>query len=785
MGRGLRVVIIACISALAAAWSTAALAEQASMNIAGPPAWKLVADKITAYRQDDVYLAEGKVTITRGEDVIQGEHVRYHDKTKVAEVRGNVVFTTSDFKVVCERMVVNLEHNLGKFYNGTAYFPANHYYISGDEIEKTGPDTFYLMRGRATSCDGPNPAWTFTGRNITVRREGYATFKHATFSTRYFPILYAPWLSVPVKRQRQSGLLMPAFSDSTRDGFSFTQPYFWAISDSKDMTIYLTHMGSRGLETTVEFRYDDWGGKGTYRLTYLHDQKPPTIDYPEPYGPTAKEDRYWLRGMSNLETKSGFNVKLDVDLVSDPRYLDEFQGGAVGYNNTRAELFEEFGRVPAEALDPLRKTVLQATRSVNNQNLSLSFEYTDDLRNPDNLGTIQRLPNISLSYPRRQIQSTPFFFSNDSQYVYFARKTSPDNAQNVEGHRLNLNPRLYWPMKLARFIDLEPSAGFRETIYYPQGIEEPDKLWRNYRLNTRELYEAGLAASTNMSRIYNLPIGDIEKIKHRIKPQVSYSFISERGQNDLPYWDSLDRIGEKQLITYGLVNYLVAKRRLDSGSPKAGRAKDQPGDKLPGEGRDKADNYEYLDLVRFEVFSSFDYVELRREPVKRRPDQLQDENRPFGPLNFELEINYRPYLWAKSTSMYDMYVNMVTFHDAEISVKDHRGDFVYLSYEMFQAPYLFPHSQRILNEYEDIHYLLNVAINKEWAVQHERRYSLVSEKEYETRYAVLYQPQCWGLRFEYLDRPDDTAFMVFISLLGMGEIGAYSYRSPKATPLED
>ena len=80
---------------------------------------------------------------------------------------------------------------------------------------------------------------------------------------------------------------------------------------------------------------------------------------------------------------------------------------------------------------------------------------------------------------------------------------------------------------------------------------------------------------------------------------------------------------------------------------------------------------------------------------------------------------------------------------------------------------------------------MNLVINDKWSVQHEKRYSLVTENEYETRYALIYKPQCWGVRFEYIDQPDDTAFAVFFSLLGMGEIGAYSYRTPKHTPLEE
>jgi hypothetical protein len=40
-------------------------------------------------------------------------------------------------------------------------------------------------------------------------------------------------------------------------------------------------------------------------------------------------------------------------------------------------------------------------------------------------------------------------------------------------------------------------VGYEENVYYPHNTTDPD---HNYRLNTRELYYAGLDASTSLSR---------------------------------------------------------------------------------------------------------------------------------------------------------------------------------------------------------------------------------------------------------------------------------------------
>ena len=53
------------------------------------------------------------------------------------------------------------------------------------------------------------------------------------FPVFYFPKFFHPDPTV----KRQSGFLVPRFTDSSMVGFGSTIPYFWAMSDDKDMTI--------------------------------------------------------------------------------------------------------------------------------------------------------------------------------------------------------------------------------------------------------------------------------------------------------------------------------------------------------------------------------------------------------------------------------------------------------------------------------------------------------------------------------------------------------------------
>ncbi len=758
-------------------------AEQVEITVAGDPPIKIWADQVTAYENGEIYEGEGHIKVLRGTEVIKAQNARVHVETNTAELRGGVVLLTSDFEVNCERLVVNFDLNIGKIYNGTVFFPLNHYYVSGDEIERTGVDTFLVVEGRATSCDGPSPDWKLTGRNISIEREGFATAEHATFTIKNFPLLYAPWLIVPVKTRRQSGFLIPSVSHSTRDGFTYAQPIYWAISDSKDMTLYLTYLGKRGVETSVEFRYNDWGGKGSYRVSYLDDQDPPDIVYPNPIGPKSQKERYWVRGMSDARTKNGFDVKVNLDYVSDPDYLEEFKRSIAGFEDTRSGLLEEFGRDLAEPLDPLRTSIFQTTKVVRNHNIKLGVEYTDDLDDPDNRGTYQRLPRIGLDVTRKEIPGTPLFFEGISEYTYFARRSDDNTPRKEQGHRLDFHPRVYLPIKISNYLDIEPYAGFRETIYYPHRMykdpNDPNATDRDYTFQSRELFDGGVSVSANLSRVYGLSRGPVRKLKHRIKPEISFSLVTHQGQDELPYWDSTDRIPEEQRITYGLSNYLVAKIRTDPEQFKARKGK--RGQKSSAEA--KVPEYSYAEFLRVGVFRSYDFLAEQREVIIRGLDGPRDIRRPHSPWAFELEANVNPYFWAQAKSEYDTYADMFTDHSLEMRTQDRRGDYIYAAYELHKEPHLRAGRQK--NQYEEIRGLLNVALNREWAFQFDNRYSLKEKESIETLLALNYQPQCWGLRLEYMESPGDTSVAVFFTLRGLGEIGSYRYTKKRLDPPDD
>jgi len=98
-----------------------------------------------------------------------------------------------------------------------------------------------LSKGVFTVCPikkGECPPWLLKAKKIThdkIKKTIY--YEHASLKFYDIPIFYFPKFFHPDPTiKRQSGLLSPIFTDSTSIGFGFGLPYYWAISNDRDLT---------------------------------------------------------------------------------------------------------------------------------------------------------------------------------------------------------------------------------------------------------------------------------------------------------------------------------------------------------------------------------------------------------------------------------------------------------------------------------------------------------------------------------------------------------------------
>ena len=125
------------------------------------------------------------------------------------------------------------QENFGVAKENDPRFVANQVFMSKNNTE--------LIKGVFTVCHKEKnkcPPWSIKAKKIShdkIKKTIY--YNHATLKVYDIPVFYFPRFFHPDPTiKRKSGFLFPSFSDSTSVGTGFDIPYYWALSNDKDIT---------------------------------------------------------------------------------------------------------------------------------------------------------------------------------------------------------------------------------------------------------------------------------------------------------------------------------------------------------------------------------------------------------------------------------------------------------------------------------------------------------------------------------------------------------------------
>ena len=728
--------------------------------------WHIVADEVRYDKNTDQYFATGNVLITKDDLKLSADRVHFQHKTMEVFAYDHVMLISGKDILTGERMEMDLNKKVGVVFDGTIFIEQNHFYIRGKRLEKTGQDTYQAERASLTTCEGESPAWKINARNVKITIEGYGSAKHASLWAKNVPVLYTPYLFFPVKMKRQTGFLTPQFGYSDRKGAEYVQPFFWAIDESSDATFYEHFMDLRGNKFGAEYRYMlSSETKGAAMMDILDDRK---VDdgignNSEDWGYTddqylrPNKDRYWFRMKHDQELPSGFLGRLDLDIVSDQDYLQEFKTGYNSYDETKNYFLREFGRDIDDYNDPVRLNQLSILKNWNFYSLNAEAQWYDDVikrRQGDRNTTLQRLPFVSFDSLRQPLLTQAFLYDLESEYTYFFREDS------YTGHRIDMHPRFFLPLRYKHYVSIEPSVGLRETLWYLDDREDfSDDSKKSF---SRELFDAALDLSTDLSRAYEVKTKTTDRIKHSIRPQVVYQFIPQTYQDDLPYFDEVDRIDKASIVTYSITNILSLRTRLNQ---------------VPVENTLKRKNFEYLEefenaeeieeFENAEIFSNeagFAYRPFCRLEVAQSYDFNETiEGEPFSPIYARLDLKAGRFLSLNADAQWSTYESGFLTHNIALIAADKRGDRLFL-----QHRYNKGRLESFLGD-------AIISLHDRIAVFTEYERNIKDGETLSYGMGLLYMASCWSLDIGYFKEEDDNKYAMMVNLYGLGGLGqAYS-----------
>ncbi|MGZ3772308.1 MAG: LPS-assembly protein LptD [Pseudobdellovibrionaceae bacterium] len=568
------------------------------------------------YRDNEKEIAEldGHIQI-----VFRGQHIKA-DKARVlfrphqVELYGNVEIVDAKNTIVGEQVMLDYENSTGVIYNG--HVQSGSVVFSGSILQKTGDTDYIATSADYTACTNCPATWSFSGTTVRAELGGYAYIKNALLRFGSVPIFWLPYLIVPLKSDRQSGLLTPSFEVSDKGGFAYSIPYFWAISRSSDATLEVKNYDKRGIKGVGEYRYvlND-SSKGTLSFGTIFDKAFAADERLNLYRPANEKgdplERWFVKYEHYYEMPDGGIHRAQVNLASDLQYPKDFPTETWNHG------------------DPAMENRVSYTKNSDIQHFSIDTSYYQNLLQGDplagNADAVHRIPELQFSQAQKNIGDSNFIYSFDFNYTNFTRSGNayddmdrqtisglrfpkntcnrpdwenvPDCRRVYDGHfdpttdlirtgqRLDFRPTLYYPIKLNDGFDLLPKISYRET-HYNFNLESDSHLIRRY-LRT-EINGRG-----NLSAIYGDTSSPTKSsaYRHEILPEITYTnlpwffqgehpFFGTGSLSEAPYssrdsindldiasnygvqFDYNDRVYDRNLLTFAVTNKLTEKRWL-------------------------------------------------------------------------------------------------------------------------------------------------------------------------------------------------------------------------------
>lgn len=494
----------------------------------------------------------GHAAIHQGGESLFADKITFERDTKIVHATGNAVFVGKSALIRGSEMHFNLETRTGTILDGRV--STEQFTLSGERINKLGAERFQSHRAEYSTCKDCPRSWTLSATDVDLQLDGYAYLSSVTAKVADAPAFWIPYMIVPIKTRRQSGLLIPQFG-FTNEGVTFVQPFFWAISRSFDMTFGAGTYGGRGRRLEWEGRYALTKGQGTANFYHLNDRTFREYLDGKPYTATVTESssaRWGLKVEQTQELPFGIQEKLRIIDVSDSLYLlkvGDLPGNGEAYLTSDLSFSHASDKVSSFVTARRYRNILTP--------------LAEDPRTFDPK-TVQVLPQAEVSTNDKvffdgnlvaglSLGATNFIREGD----YFDRDPYGGSVPVGTGFRPGIDPireavrarvnqSLYTTLRMADVISVVPRANYRHYFYDFNG--HASSLSRGY-------LGLELDLSTQFERVYDREAtSEFPRIKHLIRPLISYSVIPFRHEPVHPFTRQIEYARERQFTGYTFDN---------------------------------------------------------------------------------------------------------------------------------------------------------------------------------------------------------------------------------------
>lgn len=398
--------------------------------------------------------------------------------------------------------------------------------ILGEVSKKHNDSVIFIENIRLTTSDKEKPDYY-----IKIPKAKFIKDKKLVAGSSQLVIadvptpIVLPFAYIPLTKGSTSGFLMPTWGDNSRQGYFLQNGgYYFVLNDNFDLALLgdIYTNGSWGLraESNYAKRYK-FSGNFNFRYENLINSLKGFDDY-------SKATNYNIRWSHAQDSKGSPNSRFSasVNLGSSQYYKqsnNEYNTNSFLNNDLSSSVsfYKKFVGTPFNMSlstthsQNTNTEVINMTLPAFQLNMDRIYPFTG--KNGVKKNALQKTGlTYTLKGDNRIVTSDKFFF----------KKQMFDEAKSGIQHNASLNTN----MKALKYFTISPSLNYKEVWYFDRLKKEFDAIQNAVVTDTissfstfRE-YSTAVSLGTTFYGMFKFKKGNIEAIRHVVRPSVSYSY---------------------------------------------------------------------------------------------------------------------------------------------------------------------------------------------------------------------------------------------------------------------
>ena len=289
----------------------------------------LIADEIKINQAGEL-VASGAVTVWYEDRKVTASSITYASQNDKLIIRGPIrIIDNQSTMILGDQAELSEDLKVGIIKSAKIILGYQVQIAAAKVLQKDArySEAFNIAATSCHVCLNKTPLWQIRARKVVQDKfEKQIYFEHAQLRVLDIPVFYLPFMRLPdPSLKRATGLLAPKLKTSSVLNTGIKIPYFIRLNKHKDFTITPFYSPKT---KTIEYRY-----RQAYTSGFMLIEGALTRDALIP-----NKNRGYILSDTSLILQNGYNLGIQLQAVSDPSYLFEYDFAQLDRLNTKLEL---------------------------------------------------------------------------------------------------------------------------------------------------------------------------------------------------------------------------------------------------------------------------------------------------------------------------------------------------------------------------------------------------------------------------------------------------------------